>query len=343
MLLLNFYHSQGFADAVVGKPELHLMSSKNAPEKTGTDLSLVFPIEEGIRWTISSFEVKGIPPEALHALDDDHYRMELTEAWDPDRLERIRVLWEKALADTGYPEGRVRADIRTTDASKVEITLWAEAGDFIRLGEIVITGLGQTRESIVRRVLDHVGLKEGEPYLQSTILKAQQELYRLGLFRSVSISSIPGQELMRRRGMVVETEESRQRSYLLGLGWGSEEGARVTLGWSHLNLFGGAHALSLELRYSSRELRYQLNLREPLLPILNTPGYMAFYQTEEHYSDYDQRREGLWMEVGDRLHAPYRHWLRYEYQVVAPKAPEEILSRLERNQQRIHIFTIGGS
>ncbi|NIA10096.1 MAG: hypothetical protein GWP10_10295, partial [Nitrospiraceae bacterium] len=31
-----------------------------------------------------------------------------------------------------------------------------------------------------------------------------------------------------------------------------------------------------------------------------------------HFIDYDQRREGLWIEIGNRLKRPYRHWVRYE-------------------------------
>jgi len=337
--LRRYYHQNGYADVEIGVPILERINPDEEPGKK-TALRLKIEIQEGLRWNIASFDLRGFPAEALWVLDVDSYRMELSEAWDPKRLERIRKDLAKALADSGYPEGRVRADIRTEKAPGVDVILWAEPGRYTTFGEIVVAGLTRTSESVIRRVLDACGLIQGRPYLASTLARARQDLYRLGLFRSVTIGSIPGQELLEERGIVVELDEGLQRSYLLGFGWGTDEGVRMTLGWSHINLFGGAHAVSLETRYSSLEFRYQLSLREPTLPVLNTPGYMALYRTEESYSDYEQRREGVWMEIGDRFRAPFRHWLRYEYQVVNPKAPEDVLSRLERDQQRIHISSI---
>lgn len=336
------YLQSGFSDVVVHPAELGLIEvpESSTPPPGARGLRLSFPIEEGVRSTILSFEIQGLPSEVMWGLDREDYRFELTEPWDPKRLDNILKLWKTALADSGYPEGEIRAEIQSPEPTKVALKLRVEPGRFIHFGRIVIAGLRQGREKLVRRILKHVGLREGDPYLESTLLRAQQELYRLGLFRSVSIGAIPGQEMMVRRGIVVELDEGEQRSYLLGLGWGSDEGGRITLGWSHLNLFGGGYTFSLETRYSSREFRYQLALGHPLLQMLQTPGYLAFYQTEEHFSDYDQKREGTWLEIGDRLKRPYRHWIRYEYQVVEPTAPQEILSGLEKEQQRIHLSSI---
>lgn len=335
------YLRRGFHDVVIHPAELRLLP----PEREGASggkqgLELTFKIEEGLRLSVSSFDIRGLPAEAFWALDRQGYSLDPTQPWYQEKLDRIVQLWGSALADSGYPEATIRSEIRSPEASRVGITLWVDPGPFIRFGKVVIAGLSHTREKLVRRILRHAGLEEGAPYLGSTLRQTQLELYRLGLFRSVSIETIPGQEMMERRGIVVEIDEGLQRSYLLGLGWGSEEGLRATLGWSHLNLFGAGHAVSLETRYSSREFRYQLSLREAILPLFQTPGYMALYRTEETFTDYDQRREGLWLEIGDRLRKPYRHWLRYEYQVVEPDAPQEILSDLERDQQQIHLSSI---
>jgi len=333
--LRRAYLRRGFPDVIIHDAELEVLEEGG---KAG--LSLRIQIEEGIRLTVSSFDIQGLPSEALWALDRPEYRFDLMQAWDPDRLDTVVRLWEEALADSGYPESTINVEIRSPGPTGVDITLHVNPGPFVLFGKVVIAGLSRTRESVVRRCLRHAGLTEGSPYLDSVLRRAQLDLYRLGLFRSVTVGPIPGQEMMQQRGIVVEVDEGQQRSYLLGLGWGSDEGARITLGWSHLNLFGGGHALTLETRYSSREFRYQLSLRETLLPLLETPGYLAFYRTEEHFTDYDQRRQGVWMEVGDRLRRPYRHWVRYEYQVVNPDAPEEILSELERDQQQIHLSSL---
>ena len=330
--LEDFYLRQGFQDIRVSSPSVERIDEKS--------LLVRFPIDEGLRWTIDSFKVSGAPSEVLGVTDNDSFQMETTDPWDPRELDTVVERWNRALGDVGYPEARVTADVETPETGRVRIELSVQPGSFVRLGPVMIAGLTQTKKSLVRRALGVAGLQEGVPYSRATIERAQQELYRLGLFRRVSIVPIPGQERRIDRGVVVQLEEGLQRSYLLGVGWGTVDRFRLTLGWSHLNLFGGGHALSLETRYSSREFRFQIGLREPILPWIHQPGYAAIYRTEEIYTDWQQLRYGVWFEAGDRLKAPFRHWVRYEYQVVQPDAPDEILSELERENQQIELSSI---
>jgi outer membrane protein assembly factor BamA len=177
----------------------------------------------------------------------------------------------------------------------------------------------------------------GAPFARDRMLEAQRRLYALGLFRRVELLPLPGQEHRADRGVVVACEEGRQRSYLFGVGWNETERFRVTLGWSHLNLFGGAHAVSAEVRFSSREQRYQFGVREPWVPKLNTPAYMVVYRTFEEYPErgYDQLLRGLWIDAGDRLKRPFRNWWRYEYQIVQPEGEP-----IEREDQEARIASI---
>jgi outer membrane protein insertion porin family len=172
------------------------------------------------------------------------------------------------------------------------------------------------------------------------MLKAQQRLYELALFRRVELVAMPGQERHIDRGVVVLLEEGLHKSYVVGLGWNETDRFRVTLGWSHLSLFGGAHAFSIETILSGREQRYQIGIREPRLPKLDVPAYLVVYQTFEEFSTYSQKRRGLWIDVGDRYKLPYRSWWRYEYQIVQPDAPEDVLSELEREDQEARISSI---
>jgi outer membrane protein assembly complex protein YaeT len=330
--LEDLYRREGFQDVRISDPVM--------TQTEDGELRVEFPIDEGLRWSVDSFRVEGVPAEALGLTDDDSYQLEVTDPWNPGDLDYLVERWTRAMADVGYPEARVTADVGTPEAGRVAVVLVVQPGPFVRLGRVMIAGLTTTRTSVVKQILRVAGLKEGTAYSQKTINRAQQELYRLGLFRRVTIAPIPGQERRVDRGVVVRLEEGLQRSYLVGLGWGTEDRFRVTLGWSHLNLFGGGHALSLETRYSSREFRYQIGLREPLLPWVNQPGYSALYRTEEIFSDWDQLRYGVWFEVGDRLKVPFRHWIRYEYQVVEPNAPDDILSELERENQQIELSSI---
>ncbi len=152
--------------------------------------------------------------------------------------------------------------------------------------------------------------------------------------------AIPGQERRPRRGLVVRCIEAEQRSVLFGIGWDTEESVRFTLGWGHLNLFGGAHALAVETRFSSRQLRFQAALREYSLFRTGIPGYAVIYSTNEEFASYSQDRFGIWFEVGDRRRRRFRPWFRIEYQTVEPDAPDYVLSELEREEQRIRLMSV---
>ncbi len=330
--LERYLQQQGFIDASV-------QVARVVPE-VEDEVVVEFPVEEGIRWTVDGFRVVGIPSEAVSAIDDDQYQMEVTEPFDPRRVETLQAQWERRMADAGYPEARMTSSVETLEPGRIQVTLWAEPGAFVRFGNVVLSGLQKTRRSVVDRLLDNAGLVSGAPYSQATIVRAQQELYKLGIFRRVGVVPVPGHERRAERDVVVVLEEGLQRSYLVGLGWGTEDHFRVSLGWSNLNLFRGAHAFSIQTRYSSREFRYQVSLHEPLLPMLRTPGFFALYQTQEKFSEFEQTRRGLWFEIGDRMKAPFRHWVRYEYSVVQPDAPDEVLSELERDQQEIQLSAV---
>ena len=215
--------------------------------------------------------------------------------------------------------------------------LSTQPGSFVRIGKIVIAGLQKTRESVVARTLKRTGVREGEPYSRSLMLKAQQRLYELALFRRVELLPMPGQERHTDRGLVVLLEEGLHKSYLVGLGWNETDRFRLTLGWYHLNLFGGAHAFSIETVLSGTEQRYQIGVREPRLPKLDLPAYLVVYRTYEEFATYAQHRQGLWIDVGDRYKRPYRSWWRYEYQIVQP---ENVSGEIGREEEEARISSI---
>jgi outer membrane protein assembly factor BamA len=230
--------------------------------------------------------------------------------------------------------------VDTSTPGQARVVFRADPGAFVEIGRVVIAGLDRTRESVVAKTIRRAGVSTGEPFARDRILLAQRRLYELGLFRRVELLPMPGQERSTQRGLVVNLEEGRQRSYLLGVGWNETDRFRVTLGWSHLNLFGGAHAFSAETRLSGREQRFQIGIREPRIPRLHVPGYLAIYRTFEDFATYSQRRSGLWFEIGDRRRVPFRPWFRYEYQIVRPNAPPDVLSELERENQEALISSI---
>jgi outer membrane protein assembly complex protein YaeT len=308
------YRSAGFVEVEVAPPIL---------EPAGTDeVRVLFSIVEGRRWVLDDLRIEGLPVEAAARLEALPATLRENAPWNPRAVEATQLQIETALANTGYPEGRVTTEIDTSEPGHARVVFVVDPGRYVEIGDVVIAGLRKTRRSVVERMLTAAGVATGAPFARDRVVDAQRRLYELGLFRTVELLPMPGQERRDVRGLVVHCQEGAQRSYMVGVGWNETDRWRLSLGWSHLNLFGGAHALSPEGRLSSNEERFQVGLREPRIPYLDVPGHLVMYRTFERFENrgYEQRRRGLWIDVGDRRRVPFRTWYRYEYQLVEPSS-----------------------
>ncbi len=330
--LVTVYRHEGFANVSIASPKI------TANGKASVTVS--FPITEGRRWRVEKVLFRGFPVEAAPVIESGMLTLREGRPWDPSSLESDRRALETALQNRGYPDAIVRATKTVSEPGAVIVQFDAVPGTYVTISEVIISGLYVTRDSVVRGVLNRTGLKTGTPYSLKTILTAQRKLYELGIFRMVDIVPIPGQDRGNRRGLVVRCTEGLQRSFLMGVGWDTTNKAHITLGWSDLNLFGGAHALSIQTRFSSREQTYRATLREPNVPWFNVPAYASVYRTYEKFTSFSQTRHGFWLDLGDRRKRPFRLWWRAEYQIIEPNAPPDILSDLERENQKAHIASL---
>ncbi len=328
----TLYRHEGFAEVSVQSPKI-------VPAGRGR-VTIAFPIIEGRRWWIKKVVFHGFPVETAPVIESGTLPLREGRPWDPGALEPERRTLETALENRGYPDATVRAEKTIPESGSVIIRFTAVPGDYVTISEVIISGLYVTRDSVVRGVLNRTGLKAQTPYSLQTILTAQRKLYELGIFRMVDIVPIPGQDTGHHRGLVVRCTEGLQRSFLMGVGWDTTAKAHITLGWSDLNLFGGAHALSIQTRFSSREQSYRATLREPNVPWLDVPAYVSAYRTYEKFTSFSQTRHGFWVDLGDRRKRPFRLWWRAEYQIVEPHAPPDILSDLERENQKARIASL---
>ncbi|MCP4896824.1 MAG: BamA/TamA family outer membrane protein [bacterium] len=330
--IADLYQSRGFADVLVEPARIEAVEDDA--------VRVVFRLHEGLRWSLDQLRYFDFPVEVAWAIEEMGQTLIRTGPWDERSIERARLRLEAALASSGYPDGTVRVESSTFAVGLVGIVFRANPGQYVRFGEIIVSGLKRTRRGVVQGTLDRAEIVSGEPWSLDAMLNAQRELYELGLFRRVEFVAVPGDARRPVRSVVLRCEEGEQRSYLAGIGWDTVSRARVTLGWSHLNVLGGAHAFSSEVRLSGLEQRFQASLHESRLPYIGVPGYVVAYWTEEVFPTYSQRRTGLWFEAGDRRRRPWRPWLRYEYQLVRPDAPDEIKSELERREQEVRISSL---
>jgi len=330
--LIQYFRSQGLPGVRVEAPVLELLDE--------THVRVAFPVDTGERWTVESLLFVSFPVECAPGIEGTPLPLTEKGPWDPTQLEPMRQRLELILHDSGYPDATVEAASEEVGEGHVAVRFTAHPGPFVTISNIVVTGLRKTRESVVRRTVTRAGFAPGSPYSFAALLAAQRRLYQLGIFRTVEIVPIPGQEGRGERAYVVRCDEGLQRSYTFGVGWDTINKAHISLGWSHLNLFGGAHAFSVDTRLSTREQRYRMSLREMSLPWLHTPGSLTLFKTFERFTSYEQNRWGAIIDVGDRLRRPFRLWWRYSYQVVDPDGPPDVIPEIGRENQRARISAL---
>ena len=316
--------ADGYAQATVETPRL---------VAEGDGVAVEFPVTEGVRDTVSSLEITGLPP----GFEAPALALGEAKPWSEAAEAASRAALDGALEEAGYPDAVV-ASRHECAAGECRVVLHAEPGEAAVVDRVVVAGLVRTHLSVVEKV---AGLEPGRWIGPEEQLEAQRRLLALGIFQRASIHPIPGQGYGPRRGLVLDLEEGPTRAVGFGLGYSNEERVRVSAVWSELNLFGRARSLSLEARVSSRERRWQINYREPArLGLLGFPTWVAVYRTDERFATYDFLRRGMWVEFGDHQRRPLRALLRYEYQIVNSNAPDDIKSQLERDRRDIAIASI---
>lgn len=322
--VLAVLQREGWANAEVEAPRL---------ETEGGGVAVVFPVTMGSRRTVSELTIEGmveqipLPPLPLRN----------GGAWSRAGAEEVRAALEGVLRDAGYLDARVGVASDCKEdlcAVRVKVT----PGPQVILDRVVVAGLVRTSERVVRRLST---LRIGEPLGAARQLETQRRLLSLGIFQNAEVRPIPGQEHDVRRGAVIALKEAPLRSYGFGLGWDTETAGRVSASWSHLNLLGTGGALFAEGSYSQRRTRLQLTYREPSpLGLFGAPLWFSVYRYDGDFDTYSLRERGIWVEFGDRERRPGRLAVRYEYQIVDPDAPPEILSGLEREKQSLKIASI---
>ncbi|MGD1147188.1 MAG: BamA/TamA family outer membrane protein [Thermoanaerobaculaceae bacterium] len=322
--LLGILRDAGLADAKVADPRI-------VPGRGGVEIE--FAIEEGTRRTVERLEVEGFPP----SLKQPRMLLKVGGPWSDRAEEQARLALESVMQEKGYADATVTAS-HDCGPEHCSVTLVAEPGAPSVIGRVVVAGLVKTRRAVVDTVS---GIKAGQIAGPEAQLAAQRRLLGLGIFERVDLHPIPGQDSGPSRGLVLDLKEGPSQALSYGVGYNTEQKVQLSVSWSELSLFGTARSLSLDLRFSSQEKRVQATYREPeRLSLLGIPTWVSVYRSQDYYTGYDVLQRGMWIEFGDHFRRPFRTIVRYEYLIVDPTGPPDILSQIEREQQQDKIASI---
>lgn len=255
--LESFYVSRGFPDARV-------TSFRTTYNKARTEIDLVVIIDEGAPVAIDGVEFVGFEPLPQGHVVSLRERAALVPGAprDQERVEVVRGMALDELRDHGFPTASVSLSERPgTRPRSVMVTFTALPGPFATFGNVVISGNGGVKRDVIDRQL---AFKQGEPFKLSALQVSQRRLYSLELFQFANVEV--GDAAAASTGQVpikITVVEAEPRQFTFGVGYGSEDKARVEATWRHVNFLGGARAASLEGKYSSLERGVRASFTDP--------------------------------------------------------------------------------
>lgn len=229
-----FYRGAGFETAEI------LDVVREFDEANGAiDLTIV--IDEGPQTMVREVRREGGVPLQV---GDVTWEVRVGEPLNDTHVAADRAKLLQVMARLGYLEAKVDTEIRRVpdgQARAATVVYRVEAGGQRRVGSVIAQGNMQTRDRVILRELP---LRPGDPLDTEAMLKGQTKLYRLGLFRSVSVQALPEEE-----GLVHDVA-ARVRERPPGrVDWGAGYNTRDGLGGfaevGYDNLGGMARRISL--------------------------------------------------------------------------------------------------
>lgn len=174
---------------------------------------------------------------------------------------------KKQLADAAYASGFLdahweKSELRVNpEARQANVVLHMQTGPRYLLGKVTLEQEGLDAEFIERYIV----LKEGDVFDPQELLDQQFALGDLGYFQSVEIEPKRAEaDAEHRVPVVIHTTPRNKHRYEAGVGYGTDTGARLSLGteWRRINKYG--HNLDADMRLSQIKNAIGANYRIPL-------------------------------------------------------------------------------
>ena len=320
------YQSNGFRDVSV----THRIED-NYQGKTG-NLAIFIDIAEGPQYFIHSLDVQGVvkldKPQLLADLSSIEGQpfSEYNVAVDRDQI-------LEQYSRRGFPNATFEWSSKAaSDPHQVDLTYVIHEGRQEFVKDILISGLGSTRRSLVNQ---EMLLKPGDPLSPNAMRETQRKLYDLGVFARVDTAIQNPDGDTAEKYVLYDMEEARK--YSIATGFGAEfariggcseclESPQGQTGFapdvsfdvSRLNLWGLGHSLSFRSSASTIEQRASLTYTAPR--VVNNPkltlSFTVLYDNSKDVRTFTAQREEGSVQLSQRYSKSLTFLYRYTYRHV---------------------------
>lgn len=211
------------------------------------DLQLVVPVKLGPRTQLWDIGFTGLRTASERDVADAA-QVPVGEYVSTTKLDDARrriVDWYKEL---GYAYVDVKYALEPSlDNTRARVRFDVIEGDQVIVSDIVLRGLVDTHEGVVRR---RIALTVGQPYRTSDVRKTQERLATLGVFSSIQVGLDDPFVPAPRKVVVIDVVEAAPQYVEVRPGFSTGEGVRGILEYGHRNLFGSAWSVVFHVQAS---------------------------------------------------------------------------------------------
>ncbi|MDX1574173.1 MAG: autotransporter assembly complex family protein [Methylophaga sp.] len=155
----------------------------------------------------------------------------------------LRLASERGFFDGKLTCSKVEVD---TDNNTASVCLKYESGDRYRFGEIIYPDT-VVSEDLLRRITP---FKTGDPYRADKVLALRNNLNNSGYFDEINARTLSEQRADGQVPVEIIVSADEKHRYSAGLGYGTDTGARMSLGWQNRYINDRGHRLSADMRLS---------------------------------------------------------------------------------------------
>jgi outer membrane protein assembly factor BamA len=204
------------------------------------NIYVTFRIQEGAPIVVRSLEILGVDTlrDWLQRRINVDLPLQVGDPFNRYAMQATADSITRRLKDRGYPDARVYTAFESDrDAGVANVQREAVPGNRAVVGPVEVIGAQRIEPGLVRNLLIS---RPGRRYSQDELFQSQRNLYSSDLFRfaTVNIDSaayVPGSDSV---PLVVQVNEGRRRRIRGGLGYGTEDCFRGSLGWTSRNFLG---------------------------------------------------------------------------------------------------------
>ncbi len=281
--LRDLYYGRGFLEAKVEGPDLQFSEDRSR-------VNVGVRVHEGPRSLIDRVEFAG---DIVAGLTDTigaigvAFEKSSYSPWKKVEL-RSRVLEE--YGRLGFPDAVAEVEAEFADLTgEVTLRVGIDAGSPVRIAAIEVVGNQRTTAEFIR---SRVQFQPGDRY--NVLLKREsfRNLFATGLFASINLSLVPGEE-DDLRILVIKVTELPSREASWEVGWGSYEMLRGRLGIRENNFLGTGKVVRAEVGASFKGEDLLLGYSDPWFFSSQFKFDLPVYLRHRQEPVFDRRENGF--------------------------------------------------